>query len=421
MNSKKITAIIMYWYPYVGAIQPIYKAIFKNLSKNNYTINIIAGIPHYRKGREELWHDYRGVFHKECIEDELSIKRTFVFSPKIDIGFDKIGILRRFINYFSFFVSAFLAIIFDKKIKPKIFFIPSFPPFFIGLLACLISAIKKVPFVYNVQDIYPDILYSIKLFRLRPIAYFLEEIEKFVYSRSKHLIAISDKMKDTLHSKGVPLEKISVIANFCATNFVKPFPKKNDFSKEYNIQDKFIVLYAGNIGEPQGVEYIINAAKIISCYPDILFAFVGRGEKKQEAEKFVRDSNLRNVIFIPLQPFEKMPLVWASADISVVSLRRNLSHLAFPSKIYSILSSGRPIIVMVDKKSEIWEFVEESNAGFCVESEDSKELANKILSLYNNPSLGKRMGENGGKFVEKNFSKELILSKYKKLFDNLFI
>ncbi|MFC1514724.1 glycosyltransferase family 4 protein [Candidatus Omnitrophota bacterium] len=419
MNKKEITAIVMYWYPYVGAVQPIYKALFTHLSKSGYTTSIIAGIPHYRKGRQELWPEYRGIFRKESIEDGLQVKRVFVFSPRIDIGFDKNGVVRRFINYFSFFISAFLAILTDKKSKPSLFFAVTSPPFFGGLLAYVASKIKKVPFVYNVQDLHPDILFSLKIFRVKPIAYFLGGIERFVYSRAQHITVLSNKMKETLHKKGVPLKKMTVIPNFCDTEFTGSLSKDNDFAKEYGLNARFNVFYAGNMGQPQGLESVIKAAKILKDRPDILFVFVGSGEKKQDLQRLAGESDLTNVIFIPLQPFERMSLVWASADISLISLRKNISHLAFPSKTYSILSSGRPLVAMVDKDSEIWEFVKASGGGLCVESEDYKDLADKIISLYKDPARRKEMGQKGRRFIENNFSKQRIVSEYKTLFDEV--
>jgi len=419
-HFKDITCIIMYWYPYVGATQPIYKAIFEHLLKKGYRIHIVAGLPHYRKGREELWKEYKNTFYKESIENRMHIKRTLVFSPKVNIAFDKNSILRRLINYTSFSISAFLIILSDKKSKSKFFFIPTFPPFFGGLLACAASAVKKIPFIYNVQDVYPDILFSMKLFRFRPISYLLERMEKFICSRSTHIIALSNKVRETLQRKGVQSEKITVIPNFCASDFSKPLPKNNTFLKEYNLQNKFIVLYAGNIGQPQGAEFILKAARILENKPDILFVFAGRGEKKEEIQQSAKNDFLKNVLFIPLQPFERMPFVWSSADVSLVSLRKNMSHLSFPSKIYSIFSSGKPIIAMSDKKSEIWEVVDKSGGGICVQSEDSDDLAGKILFLYNNPILRKSMGEKGREYVEKNFSKKLILNKYEELFEKLY-
>ena len=307
---------------------------------------------------------------------------------------------------------------FDRKFKSNFIFTLSFPAFFSGLLAVLISTVKNLPFVYNVQDVNPDLLFSIKLFRAKPVSYILGKIEKFIYRRAKIIVAISDRIKDTLIEKGVPFEKIVVIPNFCDTELIKPLPKKNEFTKKYNLESKFVVLYAGNMGEPQGIEFIIEAARLLRNR-DILFMFIGRGERKSEAEKLVRQQGLKNVIFIPLQPLYKMPQIWASADVSLVSLRKNISHLAFPSKIYSILSSGRPIITVTDKNSEIWNFIEMSRGGVCAEAENANDLAHKVEFLYNNPDLRERMGRRGREFAEKNFSKELVIQKYKLLFDKL--
>ena len=419
MDEKRITAIMMYWYPYVGATQPIYKSIFNRLVEDGYKIDIIAGIPHYRKGRKELWRDYKGVFYKKSIENDMFVQRTFVLSPKFFDIFDRHGIVRRLVNYTSFFVSAFLTAIFSRQAKPKFFFVPTFPPIFAGLLAFCISTLKKRPFVYNVQDVHPDILYSIKLFRARPISFVLEKSEKFVYSRAKHIIAISDTIKNTLYKKGVPLEKISVIPNFCDTDIIKPAQKDIAFSRQYDLIDKFIVMYAGNISQPQGIEFIIEAAKKLRDRKDIQIVFVGRGEQKEGAKNLALQANLKNVSFIPLQPVERMSDVWASADVCLVSLRKNVSHLAFPSKIFGILSSGRPLIAMVDKDSEIWKFIEKSDSGLCVQSEDSDGLADAILKMVRDTTLRNHMGKKGRNFVVKNFSKSLVGSKYKELFDQL--
>lgn len=419
MSSKVLCAIVMYWYPYVGAIQPIYRQVFGHLSDNGYRVEVVAGVPHYRKGRRELWREYRGVFYRKSTEDRLHVKRAFVLSPRVDLGFDRNGTIRRFINYISFFFSAFLVSLFARGPKPSVVFALTSPPVFGGLLGLVASAVKKTPLVYNVQDVYPDILRSLKLFRCGPLYYLIQGLERCIYARARCIVAVSEKVKETLEKKGVPPGKIRVIPNFCDTELVRPLPKDNEFAREYGLHDRFAVLYAGNMGEPQGIEFVIRAARSIEGYADILFAFVGRGEKKEEAESLARECGLKNMVFIPLQPFERMPLVWASADIGLVPLRKNISHLVFPSKIFGILASGTPVISMVDKGSEIWEFVERSRGGLCVESEDVKGLADAVVSLYKDPALRARMQKQGRAFVEEGFSKTIILEKYRELFDEM--
>lgn len=420
MSNKEVTAIIMYWYPYVGATQPIYKSIFEHLLNSGYRINLIAGIPHYRKGRKELWNEYKDVYYKRSFEGGIDITRVFVFSPRCNFDFDKNGIIRRFLNYFSFFISACWVLMFKTKTSPSFFFIPTFPPVFSGLLGVIALTLKKRPFVYNVQDVYPDMLSSLKLLKFTPLFAFLDLMERFVLKKARHIIVISNRMRQTLCKKGIAEDKISVIPNFCDTKFIKPLPKVNPFSQRYNLSDKFVVLYAGNMGPPQGMEFIIKAAGIIGAEnKNIYFAFVGRGEKKKEIQELVKKMGLKNIIFVPLQPFENMPYIWASADIALVSLRKDLSHLAFPSKIYSIMSSGRSLIAMADEGSEIWEFVKNSQGGICVQSEDYKSLADTIKYLYKNKSLRKNMGNKGRNFIEKNYSEDLVLQKYKKLFYSL--
>jgi colanic acid biosynthesis glycosyl transferase WcaI len=420
MSKKKITAMLMYWYPYVGALQPIYRSIFRHLSEDGYEISILAGVPHYRRGRDELWCQYRRVLYAKSVEDGLLTRRVFVFSPRRLPFMGKHGILRRLLNSISFFISASLAcLLTDRGSRPCVLFVPTFPPFVAGLLGCLISTVRRVPFVYNVQDIHPDVLYSVRFFRLRPVSWLLRKVEGFSYARAKQIVTISDSMKENLHEKGVPLGKIIVVPNFCDTDSIKPMPKGNDFSRLHGLHDKFTVLYAGNIGQPQGVEFIVNAAAVLRDCTDIMFVFVGRGERKQEAENLVRNLRLENVVFIPLQPPDRMSLVWGSADVALVSLRKNMSRGAFPSKIYGILSSATPMVAMVDRGSEIWQLAEQSEVGVCVEAEDSLELANTIKSLRSRPGVLRKMGDNGRKLVEARYSKETILRQYKSVFDKI--
>jgi len=411
----KILAIFQYWYPYESVLQQLFGRIFDDLSKRGYNITILTSLPHFRKGRREIWDNYRGKFFERDKWKSIDVIRTYVFAPKFSSS--KFSMFFRGLNYVSFFLSSLIVGFFQRKID--VIFAVSSPPLLGGIEAWLLSLIKKAPYVYNLQDVYPDIAIKTGVLKNRSLIKFFKLVETFIYQKTIKLVVLSPRMCEILSKrKRVPLNKIEIIPDFSDTEFIQPMPKENNFSKEYGLNDKFVAMFAGNMGIPQGLEYIIEAAENLKENRDILFCFVGEGEDRQRIMELASKKKLENTIFIPRQPYSRMPEVWAASDIGLVTLRKGISEDAMPSKTFGIMAAGKPVVAMIDEASDVCTMIKKAKCGICVPPESPNRFAEVIKTIYSNPDLRNEMGINGRDYVVKNFSVEAIVQKYEELFLN---
>lgn len=412
----KILVIMLYWYPYEGPLMPIYGTVFKELIKKGHKITIVTSFPHYRQGRPETWAEYRGKLFERTSWEGATLIRSYVFAPVFKNG--RASLVFRALNFLSFNVSCLIAGLFFTG-RQDLIFVPSSPPLTNGICGYIMGIFKRIPFIYNVQDIYPDMAIKLGVLHNKFIIRILRLIENLVYKKARKVLVLSGAMRRNLIEKKVNADKIEIIPNFIDTNFIKPMEKGNHFSSNFGLNDKFVIMYAGNIGLPHGLEFVVESAELLREYKTILFSFVSRGEYKDKIVRLCKDKGLTNVVFPPQQPEHMVPQIWASADISLVTSLKGLSTDSVPSKTFAIMASGRPIIAMVDEGSEVWNMVNEANCGICVPPERPDELAKGILRLYGDETERKMMGENGRKYVDAHFSPKEICLKYEALFHNV--
>jgi colanic acid biosynthesis glycosyl transferase WcaI len=183
------------------------------------------------------------------------------------------------LNYLSFNISSTLAGL--SVSKPDVIFVLS-PPLTIGLTAYLVGKLKGVPYCYNVQDIWPEAAVRLGMLRGERTIRFWERIERFIYRHARRIFAISEEFRENLQGKGIPAAKIEVIPNFVDTDFIRPLPRQNAFGARHGLNDKFVVLYAGNVGLSQGLEVVLEAAELLRNQPEVLFQIVGAGSSKTD-------------------------------------------------------------------------------------------------------------------------------------------
>ncbi len=407
----KILVLIQYWYPYESALQPIYGAIFEDLISKGYEITILTSFPHYRKGRNEDWREYRWKFRETGLWNGATVIRTFVFAPRFSSA--KLGVLMRALTFVSFYLSSFVAALMLPK--HDLIFVSSAPPLIGAVSAGMLGRLRGTPYVFNVQDIFPDNAVRAGIIKNPFLIRFLDKLEKFVYRRASHITVLSETMKAWVSSRGGG-EKVSVVPNFCDTDFVRPVSKYNEFSVRHGFDRRFVVMFAGNIGLVQSVEHIISAAEILRGYQDIVFVFVGAGENRHGMEELAKNKALPNVLFIDRQPFSEMPNIWGSADIGLVTLLRGIAQSAVPSKTFGIMAAGRPVLAMVDEGSEAWDIVDRAQCGICVPPESPRLLAEAVLRLYKDPEERKKMGASAREYVVANYHRSVISGKYEELF-----
>jgi colanic acid biosynthesis glycosyl transferase WcaI len=186
---------------------------------------------------------------------------------------------------------------------------------------------------------------------------------------------------------------VTVIHNWADCGAVTPGPRDNAFARQHGLVDRFVVLHAGNIGLSQNLEIVLHAAEQLRDRQDIVFVLVGEGAKKRDLQEVAARRDLRNVTFLPFQPREAMDQSYATADVSLISLKRGLSGVIVPSKVYSVLASGRPCIAAVEQDCEVAQIVQEARCGFVVGPGDASALRARVVELASNRDLAREMGE----------------------------
>jgi glycosyltransferase involved in cell wall biosynthesis len=215
-------------------------------------------------------------------------------------------------------------------------------------------------------------------------------------------------MKENLIAKGVPAEKISVVYNWINTEATLPVSREeNPLFEEFNLdRSQFIVTYAGNLGNSQNVELLVDCAEALKEKTDIRFVIFGSGSEKEKLEKRIADSGLANIELLPLQPMEKVSQVYSLGDASFVICKKGVGEGAFPSKAVSIMATGTPIIASFDLDSDLCRILRDENVGLCADAEDVAGAVAAIEKLYNDRALCAQMGENARNLACSRFSKE---------------
>lgn len=283
-----------------------------------------------------------------------------------------------------------------------------------GVLGGLLKKIKKVPFIYNLQDIFPDSLAGTGLAKKGGLLWKIGRvIENFTYRNADKIIVISEDFKRNIMAKGVPEEKIVVIYNWVDEEAVKPVQDKdNGLFEELGInRDKFNIVYAGNLGNAQNVRILIETALLLQEYSDIQFVIFGTGGQEQEYKKLVESMALQNVSFYPIQPYEKVSQVYGIGDVCVVSCKEGLGGSAMPSKTWSIMSSGRAVLANFDE-GDLKSILEANQCGVFTKAGDKMAFKQAILDLYHDREHCEQLGRNGREFILKNLTRAVGTQKY---------
>ncbi len=269
---------------------------------------------------------------------------------------------------------------------------------------------KKVPFIYNLQDVFPDSLVNAGFTKKGSLLWkFGRKIENYTYNRADKIIVISESIKQNILEKGVSPDKIVVIPNWINTDLVCPIDKQNNtlFDELGISRESFNVVYAGNMGEAQGVEVILRAAEIIQD-KSIQFVLFGGGSRYSEIQQQAK--NLPNVIVRPLLPVNRVSEVYSLGDVILITCKKGTGNAGMPSKTWSIMACNTPIIASFDTDSELASILNKANAGVCVEPGDAEALAESILAYVQDGC--NHCEFNSRQFVERFASKNVCVSTY---------
>ncbi|MDC2648958.1 glycosyltransferase family 4 protein [Bacteroides ovatus] len=288
-----------------------------------------------------------------------------------------------------------------------------------GMIGSFVKKFRGIPFVYNLQDIFPDSLFNNGLANKGGLLWKIGRvIENFTYKHADKIIVISEDFKKNIMTKGVPEEKIVVVYNWVDQNAVVDIPRyRNKLFDRYGLdKEKFYVSYNGNIGLSQNMDMLLQVAEEfqsskVSEFQDIHFVLLGEGAYKAQVEKMVEEKKLTNVHLIPFQPYEDISYVFSLGDASLVISKPGTGAASVPSKTWSIMSASRPVLANFDE-NELKDIVEKHNCGIFTKAGDKEAFKESILTLYRNRELAKEMGRNGRQFVMDNLTREVGTHKY---------
>lgn len=292
------------------------------------------------------------------------------------------------------------------------------PPLSIGVVSWALSRIWRVPSVYLVQDVFPDGLILDGKITNKWIIRGLRTLERFVYNRNTAVVVIAESFAKVLRPRMRSPESLRLIPNFVDEQVYRPLPRDNEFTRQYGLTDRFVVSYAGNIGNGQDFTPVIEAAKQCRDLP-ITFVIVGDGIKKAALEAEVSNARLENVIILGYQPRSLVPYINAGSDLCAVLLDKHVQGFGFPSKIYTIMACGKPPIVWAPNGSDLATIISESNCGRFVNVGNTSTFVSAVCKAYVERFELPAEGERGRQFVTERYTKKVVAAKYDALIREL--
>ncbi len=376
----------------------------RELKRRGHDVTVVTGFPNYPEGRLYPGFALR-AFQRE-VRDGVDVLRAFVLpyhgpSPS-----------RRIVHYASFVVSATFA---AMRAGPFDAIYVWHPPLTIGIAAWLISRWHRAPFLYDVQDIWPESVAASGMSLPPPVLRAMSLLERFVYAQAAHLLVVTDGARRNLIGKGVPKDKVSVFSHWVDPNaFQEPSPEARSKARQsLGWGTDFIVLFAGNLGLVQGLETVLEAAGRLEGSERIRFVLIGDGVEKSRLVEKARAAGLEDRLqFLDRVPADRIAPILAAADALLVNLKPSvLADLVIPSKTFSALASGRPLVVAVGGAAE--RLVESAKAGVTAAPGDATALADAVRRLKALPESARAaMGASGREYAQVYLSRERVIATY---------
>jgi len=404
----KLAVLGINYFPELTGISGYNTEMCEYLTRKGYLVQMFTGFPYYPFGLNfDWWYQERKSRFKLFLNDYeggVEISRVNLYKPK------KTNVKRRIIHELSFCFLVMLRLCFNRKKYNLIICI--LPPLLLGLVACIASKLKKVPFVVHVQDLQPDAAVELGMLKKGLLTRFLYSLERFIYTQADSVCTVSHAMRECIINKGFSDGKVKLFSNWANTEILKPMSKDNSFSREYNLVEKFVVLHAGNMGEKQDMRVILEAAGRLRSNKSIIFLLVGRGSKRGFVEEYIKKHALANVLLLEVQPKARINEMFSSVDVALVTQCKGVNNSVMPSKIFGPASVEKPFIIAADEKCEISKLAKRFNFGLVIEPEEPDKLAAEIFKLNKDRELAELIGKNGRLFVVNEHKMESVIDRF---------
>jgi len=408
----KILYISQYFPPEMGAPAARAAELSRHWSEAGHRVTVLTGFPNHPTG--VVPSEYRAMFRRLVAKEKIggaTVVRTWLFP------FPNRKAYERILNYSSFCLSAASTGLFLSR--PDLI-IGSSPQLLVALSAWWLAKWKRVPFVFEVRDLWPESLVGVGMGNADSLLHrTLGKIAGFLYRESDQVVVVTPAFKDYLaeHWRVQP-EKVSVVENGVETQVFAPQPG-SDLKKHLGLEGKFVASYIGTMGMAHGLETLLAAAEALQpINPEIAFMLVGEGADKARIAAMARERGLKNLTFLDQQPRETIPSFIAASDVCLVLLKKSdVFKTVIPTKMLEFMSCARAVILGVDGQAR--SILEEAQAGLEIEPENPTALADAICLLSKNRELSERLGAKGRDYIVRNFSRRGTARKYINELENL--
>jgi len=380
------------------------------LAKNGHTVEVITGMPYYPQWKVSSTYKKRW-WHKEYV-DGVKVYRCPLYVP------GKVSSAKRILHEFSFVLST-LPVWITKLFSQKYDVVISVsPPFHLGALPLLYSRIRRTKIVTHIQDLQVDVAKELRMINNRRLLSTMFAMEKMILKGSSAVSSISKGLLRKIKEKGIAASNCLLFPNWVDETIIQPIAKEKSLRSEFGLtQEDKVILYSGNLGEKQGLENIIEAAKSFREDASVKFVIVGSGGGEIKLKEMVREANLDNIYFHPLVSYEKLPALLAMADLHLVLQKKNATDLVMPSKLTSILAAGGCPLVTASEGSTLYKLIRQNEMGIVVEPDDSYKLTQAIRFALQG-SLEK-FRHNARFYARRYLAKESILKNWETSLLNL--
>lgn len=379
----------------------------RELTARGHDVTVITGFPNYPSGR--VHPGYRMRWRQWEERDGVRILRLPLYPDHSRSN------IKRVLNFMSFAAAA--STLGALLCGPADVLWAYHPPLTTAIPAWLIARLRRVPFIYEVQDMWPETLAATGMLPSPRIGKWVGRAANFVYREAAAVSVISPGFKRNLVGKGVPADKIHVIPNWADEDMYQPVPRDEQLAARHGMAGHFNIVFGGNMGAAQALDNVLRAATLLRDLPDVRFVLIGDGVDETSLRRTVADQGITNVTFIGRQPMTEMPRFFALADALLVHLNRDpLFEITIPGKTVAYLACGRPIICAV--AGDAADVVTSAAAGLVCPPEDAEALAAAVRELRAMPA-GQReqMGQSGRRAFLAHFTREALMERYVTLFE----
>lgn len=407
-ESMKIMFLTNYYFPEVGASSYLYQELAQSLVSLKHNVTVVTGFPRYNVRHVDKRYNKK-LWMRENIDGvEVLRIRTSSLPKYIPVA--------RGLEYLSIGICLLVRAMIARR--PDVILVYS-PPLFLGLSAMVLRVLKRVPFVFNVHDLFPQTAIDLGMIKSPFLIRLFQYSEKYLYRKADWVTVHSPGNRDWVIAHGGNRDRSVVMPIWMDVNKLTPGPRNNIWRHRQGLDDKTVVLFSGTLGFNQDVDIILKAALRLQVHQDLEFVIIGDGVQKAEMVDKSRQMKLTNIRWLDWQPRDEFPLVMHTADIVLATLKEEVSTPVVPSKILSAMSAGRPVITCMPIKGDAPQLVVEANSGIALPPGDDAKLSEAILRLHNDRTKAEELGVNGRRYVVKYLDVKHWAEEYVRLFSGM--